>query len=92
MGPKHLSQHKNADCRLRNGFGIASVIMFTNFLNEIAKYLLLHCRQCLCEDTQLRCQTTYQDLINSVNQLESIGIEIYNLELSRLAVAGQLCG
>ncbi|KAF2672094.1 hypothetical protein BT63DRAFT_422598, partial [Microthyrium microscopicum] len=75
-----------------NGFCMAAGTMFTNFLNEIASHGFFIVANGPSSGNQLGGQTTYNDLIKSIDWLEKTGAAKYNLDMSKMAVSGQSCG
>ena len=76
-----------------NGFCISAGTMFANFLNEIASHGFFIVANGPATGSQLAGQTTYKELIKTLDWLEkSPGAKKYNLDLAKIAVAGQSCG
>jgi dipeptidyl aminopeptidase/acylaminoacyl peptidase len=67
--------------------------MFSNFLTEIASHGFFIIANGPGSGNQLGGQTTYHDLIKSLDWLDSSpDAKKFNLDRSKLAVAGQSCG
>ena len=72
---------------------MASGTMFANFLNEIASHGFFIVANGPSTGNQLAGQTTYKDLITTLNWLEKNEVaKKYNLDMTKVAVAGQSCG
>jgi len=76
-----------------NGFCMAAGTMFVNFLNEIASHGFFIIANGPATGNQLDGTTSVADLIKSVDWAEkNPAAKKWNLDLSKLAVAGQSCG
>jgi hypothetical protein len=76
-----------------NGFCMAAGTMFVNFLNEIASHGFFIIANGPATGNQLDGTTTYMDLIKGMDWAEkNPAAKKWNLDLSKLAVAGQSCG
>jgi len=75
-----------------NGFCMSSGTMFANFLNEIASHGFFIVANGPATGNQLGGQTTYRELIKSMDWLKNPAAKKWNLDTSKLAVSGQSCG
>jgi hypothetical protein len=66
--------------------------MFANFLNEIASHGFFIVANGPATGNQLGGQTTYRELIKSMDWLKTPAAKKWNLDTSKLAVSGQSCG
>ena len=66
--------------------------MFANFLNEIASHGFFIVANGPATGSQLGGQTTYRELIKSMDWLKTPQAKKWNLDTSKLAVSGQSCG